>query len=245
MVISLSEQKANIVMIRYALPTLLFTLSVVILSTSCNDGKTIKPSAKDIDAVSETADLDIETNEPTILFFGNSLTAGYGLDPEDSFPSRIDDIIDSLGLSYKVVNAGLSGETTSGGLNRIDWVLSQRVDIFVLELGANDMLRGLPLTETEKNLKAIMDRVKAKYPDATIVLAEMLAAPNMGKEYADEFKMIYTRLAKSESVLLMPFFLQDVADRSEYILPDGKHPNAEGQKIVASYIWGYLQRAAL
>lgn len=180
-------------------------------------------------------------DKQTILFFGNSLTAGYMLDPSESFPSLIEDTINTLGLDYKVINAGLSGETTSGGLNRIDWVLRQKVDVFVLELGANDMLRGMPLEETKSNLKAIMTRVKDKYPAAKIILAQMMAAPNMGEDYAQSFDKIYKDLAKTEKVLLMPFFLQDVIERPDLIMSDGKHPNAEGQKVVAKFIWGYLK----
>jgi len=233
-------------MIRSTLLIGIILPSILLLFSSCKGDKTI---VSDKEAANQATKMTTETSDkasdPTILFFGNSLTAGYGLDPEESFPSRIEDIVDSLDLDYKIVNAGLSGETTSGGLNRIDWVLSQRVDVFVLELGANDMLRGLPLEETEKNLKAIMDRVKAKYPEAKIVLAEMLAAPNMGQDYATDFRQIYTDLSKSEEVALMPFFLQEVADKPELILPDGKHPNANGQQIVAAYIWKYLQQNVL
>lgn len=221
----------------------IFALAIVLITVvaSCNSKKT-----DNVTKAAEKQQVLIDKKEPTadkktILFFGNSLTAGYGLDPEDSFPSRIEDIVDSLNMPYSVVNAGLSGETTSGGLNRIDWVLSQKVDVFVLELGANDMLRGLPVAETKKNLKAIMDRVKAKYPSAKIVLAEMMAAPNMGTDYRSKFQQLYTDLAKSESVLLMPFFLREVADKPEFILPDGKHPNTEGQKIVAATVWNYLK----
>jgi acyl-CoA thioesterase-1 len=131
-----------------------------------------------------------------ILFFGNSLTAGYGLEPAEAFPAQIQNRLDSLKLPYKVVNGGLSGETTSGGNSRIDWVLRNPVDIFILELGGNDGLRGIPVTETRKNLQAMIDKVKAKYPEAKIILAGMQVPPSMGKKYADEFRVIYPELAK-------------------------------------------------
>ena len=131
----------------------------------------------------------------TILFFGNSLTAGYGVDPSEAFPALIQNKIDSLQLNYKVINGGVSGETSSGGNGRVDWILRQPVDIFVLELGGNDGLRGIPLTETKKNLQAIIDKVKAKYPGAKLVLAGMQIPPNMGQQYATEFKNLYPELA--------------------------------------------------
>jgi len=140
------------------------------------------------------------------------------------------------------VNAGLSGETTSGGLKRIDWVMKQKVDIFILELGANDMLRGLPLDETKKNLAEIMSIVKAKNPEIKIGLCEMMAAPNMGEEYVREFSKIYQDLSASPDIQLIPFFLEGVAGNEALLLKDGKHPNAEGQEIVAKNIWKSLER---
>ena len=124
------------------------------------------------------------------MFFGDSLTAGYRLAEEESFPSQIQAKIDSLDLGYTVINGGLSGETTAGGLNRIDWILKQEIDVFVLELGPNDMLRGLDLKATEDNLRGIITKVKDKFPDIKIVIAGMLAPPNMGEQYADEFASI-------------------------------------------------------
>jgi len=216
-------------------------LSIVLVMSSCNSKKEDNVTINKTETGEIVDQQSKKSAKETILFFGNSLTAGYGLQTDESFPSKIEDKIDSLGLAYKVVNAGLSGETTSGGLNRIDWVLRQSVDVFVLELGANDMLRGLPLEETKKNLIGIIQRVKNKYPTCKIVLAEMVAAPNMGEEYAKAFSKIYVDIAKSEAVAMMPFFLKDVAGKPEVILPDGKHPNADGQKIVAKYVWGYLK----
>lgn len=175
-----------------------------------------------------------------ILFFGNSLTAGYGLQPGESFPSLIQDRLDSIGLGYDVVNAGLSGETTAGGLGRIDWILEQPVDLFVLELGGNDMLRGLDVGETEKNLRAILERVREKYPDIPIIIAGMKAPPNMGPEYTKQFESIYPRLADQYNAGLIPFFLEGVGGIDSLNLPDGIHPNAAGQKIVRENVWSVL-----
>ncbi len=176
----------------------------------------------------------------SILFYGNSLTAGYGLNEEESFPSLIQDRIDSLGLPYIVINAGLSGETTSGGKNRIDWVMREQVDIFVLELGANDMLRGLDIIETEKNLREILDVVKSKSPDARLVIAGMEAAPNMGQKYMQEFRGIFNKIARDYQATLIPFLLDGVAGIPDLNLSDGKHPNAIGQHIVKENVWRVL-----
>ncbi len=126
--------------------------------------------------------------EKIIVFFGNSLTAGYGLSPSEAFPAVIQKKIDSLNLPYMVVNAGVSGETSSGGNSRVDWVLRQPLDIFVLELGANDGLRGIPVAETKKSLQSIIDKVKSRYPAAKLVLAGMQIPPNMGQQYSSGFK---------------------------------------------------------
>lgn len=168
-----------------------------------------------------------------ILFFGDSLTAGYGLSTEEAFPALAEQRLNEMGKRVKVVNAGLSGETSAGGLSRIGWILRQPIDIFVLELGANDGLRGLPLSETKKNLQAIIDKVKAKYPKAKIVLAGMMVPPNMGKEYADGFQRIYPDLARVNHATLMPFLLEGVAGNEKLNQADGIHPNPEGHKIVA------------
>jgi acyl-CoA thioesterase-1 len=172
-----------------------------------------------------------------ILFYGDSLTAGYGLSTEEAFPSLIEKKLIKTGKSAKVVNAGLSGETSAGGLSRIDWVLRQPVDVFVLELGANDALRGLPLDQTKKNLQAIIDKVKVKNPKAKFVIAGMMVPPNMGQEYTTKFKNIFPDLAKTNNATLIPFLLQDVAGNERLNLSDGIHPNIEGHKIVADNVF--------
>jgi acyl-CoA thioesterase I len=181
------------------------------------------------------------SNTPkSVLFFGDSLTAGYGLSTEEAFPALIEKKLNKSGKSVKVVNAGLSGETSAGGLSRIDWVLRQPVDVFILELGANDGLRGLPLDQTEKNLQSIIDKVKAKSPKAKIVIAGMMVPPNLGGDYAGRFQRIFPTLAKKNNATLIPFLLQDVAGKDKLNLADGIHPNIEGHKIVADNVFKVL-----
>lgn len=181
------------------------------------------------------------TARKTIVFFGNSLTAAYQLSPEQGFTALIQQKIDSLGLPYHCVNAGLSGETTEGGKNRIEWILTQPVDVFVLELGGNDALRGLPVEASEKNLQAIVDRVKAKYPACKIVVAGMLAPPNLGPVYTKAFRDMYPALAKNNQAALIPFLLENVGGEPELNLQDGIHPNVAGHKIVAETVWKVLK----
>jgi acyl-CoA thioesterase-1 len=177
--------------------------------------------------------------ERTLLFFGDSLTAGLGLpDPDnESYPARIQQKIDAAHLPWRVVNAGLSGETTAGGLRRVDWVLKQKVDLFVLELGGNDGLRGTAPDATQANLQGIIDHVRARYPSARIVLAGMRMPDNMGADYTAAFRAIYPLLAKRNGVPLIPFLLDGVAGHRELNQYDGIHPTAEGAAIVADEVW--------
>lgn len=177
--------------------------------------------------------LFVQTQPKVILFFGDSLTAGYGLSTEEAFPALSGKELTKNGKNVKVVNAGLSGETSAGGLTRIDWILRQPVDVFVLELGANDGLRGLPVEQTKKNLQSIIDKVKVKNPNVKIVIAGMMVPPNMGNAYTTEFTAIFPELAKKNKATLMPFLLQGVAGDEKLNQPDGIHPNAEGHKIVS------------
>ena len=215
---------------------------LILCCWSCEAEKAASKPATTTPKTETKADAKTATSsKKVVLFYGDSLTAGYGLEEDQSFPSRIEDKIDSLGLDYTVVNAGLSGETTSGGLKRIDWVMKQPVDIFFLELGANDMLRGLPLIETEKNLSQIITTVKAKNPNVKIALCEMIAAPNMGDDYVKAFNKIFKDLRKKHDITLVPFFLDGVAGHPDLLLRDGKHPNAKGQVIAANNIWKVLE----
>ena len=183
---------------------------------------------------------DSTTGTKTILFFGDSLTAAMGLDPEEGFPAEIQKKIDSAGLDYRVVNAGLSGETTAGGKNRISWVLNQPVDVFVLELGANDGLRGIAVEESRRNLQTIIDTVRKKYPEVEIILAGMQIPPNLGPEYAEDFKNMFPELARENDLHLIPFLLEGVAGIPELNQQDRIHPTAEGYDIIAENVWEVL-----
>ncbi|MBC8985203.1 arylesterase [Pedobacter sp. N36a] len=179
--------------------------------------------------------------EKTILFFGTSLTAGYGLAVNEAFPALIQQKIVEAKLPYKVINAGLSGETSAAGNSRIDWLLKQPVDLLVLELGANDGLRGLPLKETKNNLQQIIDKVRKKNPEVKIVLAGMQIPPSMGTDYAKEFKSLFPELARKNDLVLVPFLLQGVGGVPKLNQGDGIHPTAEGQKILADNVWAALK----
>lgn len=184
-----------------------------------------------------------EPGERTILFFGDSLTEGYGLDDPDtqSYPAQIQRKIDAEHLPWHVVNAGLSGETSAGGLRRIDWVLRQRTDVFVLELGANDGLRGTAPETTRANLQAIIDHVRSRYPQARVVLAGMIMPDNMGPEFTGAFRAIYPGLAQKNGILLIPFLLDPVAGKSELNQGDEIHPNPEGAALVADGVWKWIR----
>jgi acyl-CoA thioesterase-1 len=176
-----------------------------------------------------------------IIFFGDSLAAGYGVAPGQSFPSIIQHRIDSLHLPWQVVNAGVSGETSADGHSRIDWVLRTPADIFVLELGANDGLRGIPVAGTTANLQAIIDAVKAKYPAAKIILAGMQMPPSMGATYTNAFRNIFPTLAAKNKCALIPFLLQNVGGIPRLNQPDGIHPNPAGHRLVADNVWKILK----
>lgn len=176
-----------------------------------------------------------------ILVLGDSLTAGYGIGKERAFPALLQTRIDEAGLDYQVINAGLSGDTSAGGLRRINWVLRQPIDVLILELGANDGLRGVHPDETYKNLQAIIDKTKAKFPDVKILVAGMQMPPNLGSQYTDAFRELFPRLAKANDAALIPFLLKDVAGRMHLNLEDGIHPTAEGHAILAETVWQYLE----
>jgi len=216
----------------------LFVLSLILLS--CGNQQSKSNTDKTLDSADRKVSV-AAAKKKNILFFGTSLTAGYGLDPTEAYPALIQNRIDSLKMPYNVINGGLSGETSAGGKGRIDWLLKQPVDIFVLELGANDGLRGLPIAQTIKNLQAIIDRVKAKYPDAKMVLAGMQVPPNMGAKYAADFKNIFPELAKKNQMALIPFLLDKVGGVPKLNQADGIHPTAEGDKILAENVWVVLK----
>jgi acyl-CoA thioesterase I len=217
-----------------------FILATVLFSCGENQNKTADtPSETE---VTESSD-NLESSSKTILCFGDSITAGYGLeDTNDAYPALLQKKIDSLELDYTVINSGLSGETSAGGKSRIDWVLKQSVDIFLLELGGNDGLRGIPLTETKSNLQAIIERVKLKNSNTKIILAGMELPPNMGQDYTSEFRKVFAEIAQQNNdITFIPFILKDVGGIPELNQSDGIHPTAEGHKIVAKTVWEVLK----
>ena len=180
----------------------------------------------------------------TILFFGDSLTAGYGLEnaSTQAFPALIQDRLRAAGLPYTVINAGLSGDTTAGGLHRIDWLLRRPIDILVLELGGNDGLRGLPVEAARRNLQGIIDRTRAKNPQVRVVVAGMRMPPNFGPEYTSSFEDMFPALVQANpGAVLIPFLLEGVGGNPAYNQADGIHPTAEGDKIVADLVWKALE----
>jgi acyl-CoA thioesterase-1 len=179
----------------------------------------------------------------TLVFFGDSLTAGYGLDDPSSeaYPALIQEKITVAGLDWRVVNAGLSGETTSGGLRRVDWILRQPVDIFVLALGANDGLRGVDPGVSRSNLQKIVDRVRAKNPATKLVLAGMQMPPAMGQDFSREFAKMYPEVAAQNDAVLVPFLLEGVGGRADLNQPDRIHPTAKGHVIIAETLWKILR----
>ena len=193
-------------------------------------------------ASSESAGATRQDRRRAIVFLGTSLTAGYGLEPEEAYPAIIQEKIDSAGLPFEVVNAGSSGETSAGALRRIEWLLQQQIDVLVIETGANDGLRALNIDSTRGNIQTIIERVRATKPTARVLLVQMEAPPNLGGRYTSRFRAMFPSIAESTRVVLLPFLLEGVAGVSSLNQGDGIHPTAEGAKLVAEVIWPALER---
>jgi len=178
---------------------------------------------------------------PTVLFIGTSLTAGYGLQPEQAYPVLVQRMADSAGIRIRSINAGVSGETSAGALARIDWVLRQPADVIVIETGANDALRALPVTQARANIAAILKKARHDRPHARLVLVQMEAPPNLGPEYTTAFHAMYGELARQYGATLAPFLLDGVAGIPDLNQADGVHPNAVGERIVARNVWQALE----
>jgi len=183
----------------------------------------------------------VGTRAPVVLFFGTSLTAGYGLNPDQAFPALIEEKARAEGMPIKAVNAGLSGETTAGAVRRIDWVLRTPADLVVIEAGANDALRGLPTTAAKANLERLVASVRQRQPSAKIALIQMEAPPNYGVSYTTSFRRVYSDVAAKEGLPLLPFLLTGVAGIARLNQADGVHPNVTGEKIVADNVWKALK----
>jgi acyl-CoA thioesterase-1 len=177
----------------------------------------------------------------TVVFLGDSLTVGLGVQPSEAFPALVAEKIRAAGLPFSVENAGLSGDTSAGGLRRIDWLLQRRIDLLVVELGANDGLRGLDLKSMKANLQAIIDKTKAKNPQVKIVLAGMQVPPNLGSEYATGFQRVFNELARENNATLIPFLLEGVGGNRELNQQDLIHPSAAGHRIIADLVWRTLE----
>ncbi|MEM9991231.1 MAG: arylesterase, partial [Bacteroidota bacterium] len=229
-----------------------YTYCLVLLSCCCfacaNDDTTKETNTVEIqqEKMAQQAEKAPEVErkgKPRLVFFGNSLSAGYGLsDPSQGFVGLLAQRILGARLSYQIENAGLSGETTAGGLSRIDWYLKRPIDVIVIELGGNDGLRGIDPYATKQNLQGMIDKIRTKSPDTKIVLAGMEAPPNMGEEFTTRFRNLYKELAQENDVRLIPFLLEGVAGDPSLNLPDGIHPNPAGHRKVANNVWEQLQK---
>ncbi|HEY9229249.1 MAG TPA: arylesterase [Gemmatimonadaceae bacterium] len=222
-------------------------LTTVVLACSkgpdkVSDSAATTPTAESTDSARSPASrFPLAASRKTVLFAGTSLTAGLGLEPDSAYPMLIQRSIDSAGLPFEVVNAGVSGETSSGLLDRLDWLLRGNFAVMVIETGANDGLRGIPASTLRGNLEAVLDRIKAKRPDARVVLVQMEALPNLGPKYTTDFHRLYAEVAKEKGVPLLPFLLQGVAGRRDLNQADGIHPNYTGERIVAQNVWKGLK----
>lgn len=218
----------------------LSTLALFLLAAGCGPEASEEAAAPAQAAVPQpaTASAPAATNEPLVVFLGDSLTAGYGLDAEQAYPVLVEKSLEEEGIAIRALNAGVSGDTTSGGLARLDWLLSQKPAVVVVGLGGNDGLRGLPLEQAESNLREIVRR--SQVAGARVLLLGMQIPPNYGPEYAEGFKEMYPRVAEDLGVPLLPFLLEGVGGVAELNQADGIHPTAEGQEKVAETVTPYL-----
>jgi len=219
----------------------------LMLITACGGTKEQLPAAQDSATAEANATLTSETKASklapgaVILFAGTSLTAGYGLDPDSAYPQQVQRLIDADGLKFQVVNAGVSGETSSGLLRRLNWLMREPFDVIVIETGANDGLRGIPVATMEQNIQRIIEGIRSARPKARIVLVQMEAPPNLGAGYTTEFRQTFPRVAKKTNVTLLPFLLDGVAGVRQLNQNDGIHPNEDGERIVARNVWKGLK----
>jgi acyl-CoA thioesterase I len=218
--------------------TCLVTLALL-ASVACSQPDDVRTAPEPDVSSSAAADRPAPTGGPRIVFLGDSLTAGYGLDKEASVPSLIQKRLRERGYPHQVVNAGVSGDTSAGGLSRLDWSLEGDVQVLVLELGANDGLRGLPVASLKKNLTEIITRAQSR--SIEVVLTGMEAPPNFGAAYTAEFRDVYRQLAREHDVTFVPFYLEGVAGIASLNIEDGIHPNAEGSRIIEKTVWSALE----
>ena len=210
---------------------------ILFATLGCSEKQPQPPATR---APADTA-AKVVDNRAVVLFLGTSLTAGYGVGADHAFPALIQHMIDSTGLPFRVENAGLSGETSAGGLRRLDWSLQKPIEVLVLELGANDGLRGLSVDQMRANLDSIIMHTHARYPDADVLVAGMQAPPNLGPAYTTAFRKTFRDLARAHNAKLIPFLLEGVAGKPELNQEDGIHPNISGHAAVAQTVWRSLE----
>lgn len=214
-------------------------LALVLLVAACGDGGGDAPIAE-----SRTGNNSAPQGEATVLLIGTSLTAGYGLEPEQAWPALVQEKVDSAGLPFTVVNAGVSGETSAGARRRLDWLLEQESPrVVVVETGANDGLRGQSIDSLEANLVAILERLATLRPRPVVIVAGMEAMPNLGARYVNAFRALYPRVAREHDAIYLPFLLDGVAGVARFNQADGIHPNAAGSVRIAENVWSVLEPA--
>ncbi len=217
----------------------IFLMTACLLGAACRSE--VDPATPVAETPSRVAAPEPAAARPRIVFLGDSLTAGLGLEASQSFPALIGQKLASEGDNYEIVNAGVSGDTSAGGLRRLAWSLEGDAKVVVVALGANDGLRGLSPVEMKKNLAAILERATAR--GVTVILAGMEAPPNFGADYTREFRSVYTDLAQQYRVRFIPFLLAGVAGNSSLNQADGIHPNSRGAQVVADLVWAELKNA--
>ena len=218
----------------------LFLLPVLIFG--CGRAESNQPPVPEGGSAPAEAESSSAPDPRTVMFLGTSLTDGYGLEREDAYPARIQEKVDSAGLEWEVVNAGLSGEKSAAALDRVRrWLIRQPFDVLVVETGANDMLQGADVETMSRNVQAIIDTVRAARPDARIILVGMLAAPNLGSDYVADFNAVFPELARRNELTFIPFLLEGVAAQPALNLADGIHPNEDGHRVIAAHVWRTLE----
>jgi acyl-CoA thioesterase I len=220
----------------------LWALVLSFLIFGCGSPESNQPPAPEGGSAEEDAQSSSDANQRVVMFLGTSLTDGYGLEREDAFPARIQEKVDSAGLPWEVVNAGLSGEKSAAALQRVrSWLIRQPFDVLVVETGANDMLQGANVDTMRANIQSIIDTVRAARPRARIILVGMMAAPNLGPRYVEQFNATFPALAEENRLTFIPFLLEGVAGQSALNLADGIHPNEDGHRVIAAHVWRTLE----
>ncbi|HEX6038800.1 arylesterase [Longimicrobium sp.] len=220
----------------------LWALFLSLLIFGCGRAESNQPPVPDGGSAQAEGESSSGANKHVVMFLGTSLTDGYGLEREDAYPARIQEKVDSAGLDWEVVNAGLSGEKSAAALQRVrSWLIRQPFDVLVVETGANDMLQGANVDTMRANIQSIIDTVQAARPDARIVLVGMMAAPNLGPRYVERFNAVFPALARENRLTFIPFLLDGVAGQSRLNLADGIHPNEDGHRVIAAHVWQTLE----